>query len=137
MRVLADTPVWSAAFRRDDGTPNQHRRELEKLVTQGVLELMGPIRQELLSGIKDRAKYEHVRDRLRVFPDLEIATEDYEEAARFYNLCRAKGIQGSATDFLICAVAIRHGLAIYTDDKDFVGYQKVLAFDLYRPAKSA
>lgn len=135
MRVLADTPIWSAAFRRDDGTPNQHRREMEKLVAQGVVELIGPIRQELLSGIKSLAKYEQVRDRLRVFPDLAIVTEDYEEAARFYNLCRDKGIQGSSTDLLICAVAVRHGLAIYTDDKDFVGYQKILAFDLYRPVQ--
>lgn len=133
MRVLPDTPMWSSAFRRSAGSADVHRREMEMLVVQGVIELIGPIRQELLSGIKERAKYELVRERLRVFPDIPIETEDYEEAAGFFNLCRAEGIQGSSTDFLICAVAVRHGLAIFTDDRDFLGYQKVLPIDLYKP----
>ena len=135
MRVLPDTPIWSSAFRRRDGTADFFRREMEKLVVQGVVELIGPIRQELLSGIKERSKYEMVRERLRVFPDLAIETEDYEEAAGFFNLCRAKGIQGSSTDFLICAVAARNGLAIFTDDRDFVEYQKLIPIDLYQPQK--
>lgn len=136
MRVLPDTPMWSAAFRRSDETAGTHRREMEMLVTQGVVELIGPIRQELLSGIKERAKYELVRERLRVFPDLPILTEDYEEAAGFYNQCREKGIQGSSTDFLICAVAVRHGLGIFTDDRDFLEYRKVLPIDLYGPLEN-
>jgi len=133
MRVLPDTPMWSSAFRRSEESADVCRREMEKLVVQGVIELIGPIRQELLSGIKERARYELVRGRLRVFPDLPIETEDYEEAAGFFNVCRAKGIQGSSTDFLICAVAIRHGLVIFTDDRDFLEYQKVLPINLYKP----
>jgi len=105
---------------------------MEKLVAEGLVELIGPIRQELLSGIRDADKFEIVRDRMRVFVDLEITSEDYEEAASFYNRCRAKGIQGSSTDFLICAVAIRHDLAIFTDDRDFSNYRKVLPIRLYR-----
>jgi hypothetical protein len=103
-----------------------------KLVNQGLVEIIGPIRQEILSGIRDRSKFEIVRDRLRVFPDLEIGTADYEEAAAYYNRCRSKGIQGSFTDFVICAVAVRHELAIFTDDKDFLGYKTVLPIRLYR-----
>lgn len=136
MRVLPDTPIWSAAFRRGDEAGSDHQRRMERLVTQGLVEMIGPIRQELLSGIRDRAKYELVRGRLRVFPDLEILTEDYEEAASYYNRCRARGIQGSSTNFLICAVAVRHGLTIFTDDRDFLGYKKVLGIELYDSAKS-
>lgn len=136
MRVLADTPIWSAALRRSAGAISPFRQQLEKLVFDGLVEIIGPIRQELLSGIKEREKYELVRDRLRMFPDLEIRTEDYEEAALLYNRCRAKGIQGSSTDFLICAVSIRHDLDIFTDDRDFIGYQKVLPIRLYRHATS-
>jgi predicted nucleic acid-binding protein len=105
-----------------------------KLVNLGLVEIIGPIRQEILSGIRDRSKFEMVRDRLRAFPDLEIGTGDYEEAAAYYNRCRSKGIQGSFTDFVICAVAVRQELAIFTDDKDFVGYGKVLPIRLYRMA---
>jgi hypothetical protein len=133
MRVLPDTPVWAAAFRRGGDTPNTLRRDLERLVVQGVVELIGPIRQEVLSGIRDRKQHESVRERLRFFPDLPILTEDYEEAASYYSICKAKGIQGSSTDFLICAVAARNGLAIFTDDRDFLGYRRVLGVELFGP----
>jgi predicted nucleic acid-binding protein len=131
MRVLPDTPIWSAAFRRGEAVAGSYRDEMLKLVNQGIVEIIGPIRQEILSGIRDSEKFATVRDRLRTFPDLEIATNDYEEAAACYNRCRSTGIQGSFTDFVICAVAIRHELAIFTDDKDFLGYKKVLPIRLY------
>jgi predicted nucleic acid-binding protein len=131
MRVLPDTPIWSAALRRGDDVAGPYREEMLKLVNQGLVEIIGPIRQEILSGIRDRSKFEIVRDRLRTFPDLEIGTADYEEAAAYYNRCRAKGIQGSFTDYVICAAAVRHELAIFTDDKDFLGYKTVLPIRLY------
>lgn len=131
MRVLPDTPIWSAALRRADGVENAYRRQMEKLVTQGVVEIIGPIRQELLSGVREHSQFERLRDRLRTFPDLAMTTEDYEEAATYYNRCRSQGIQGSSTDFLICAIAIRHDLAIFTDDRDFLGYKKVLPIRLF------
>ncbi len=102
-----------------------------KLLNHGVVEIIGPIRQELLSGIREQSQFERVREHLRKFPDLQITTDDYEEAASFYNRCRSKGIQGSATDFLICAVATRNDLVIFTDDRDFVNYSKVLPIRLY------
>jgi predicted nucleic acid-binding protein len=40
-------------------------------------------------------------------------------AAPRINTCRSKGIQGSNTDCLLCAVAERRGLAILTTDRDF------------------
>jgi predicted nucleic acid-binding protein len=132
VRVLPDTPIWSAAFRRADTALAPCREQMVRLVTQGLVEIIGPIRQEILSGIRDQAKFAIVRDRLRTFPDLALPTDIYEEAADNYNRCRAKGIQGSATDYLICAAAIRYDLTIFTDDKDFLGYQKVLPIRLYR-----
>ena len=131
MRVLVDTPIWSAAVRRSDDAGSGYRKEMERLVAHGSVEIIGPIRQELLSGIRDHSKYETIRDRLRRFPDLEITTEDYEEAAVFYSRCRSNGIQGSSTDFLICALAARHDLLVFTDDRDFSAYQRVIPVRLY------
>lgn len=131
MRVLPDTPIWSAAFRRTNGIASPYRREMEKLVSHGLVEIIGPIRQELLSGIREPAQFERVKDRLRSFADLKIATEDYEEAADYYNRCRSRGIQGSSTDFLICCMSVRHELVIFTDDRDFVAYKKILPIRLY------
>ena len=136
MRVLPDTPIWSAALRRSESGTNAYRSEMAKLIRHGVVEIVGPIRQELLSGIRDSAQFTIVRDHLRRFVDLPITTDDYEEAASCYNRCRAKGIQGSSTGYLICALAMRHDLAIFTDDRDFLGYQKLLPIRLYSFAKT-
>jgi predicted nucleic acid-binding protein len=135
MRVLPDTPIWSEALRRTAGPVSANRLEMEKLVANGMVEIIGPIRQELLSGIREVERFESLRDRLRVFSDLEIARSDYEAAAGYYNRCRLKGIQGSSTDFLICAVAIRSRLVIFTEDRDFWRYQKVLPIQLYPTPK--
>jgi hypothetical protein len=135
MRVLPDTPIWSAAFRQSSDATNVYRRQMESLLRDGVVELIGPIRQELFSGIKESAKFELIKERLRIFPDLAIVADDYEEAASYYNQCRAKGIQGSSTDFLICAVAVRNELSIFTDDRDFFDYQKILPIRLYADGK--
>jgi predicted nucleic acid-binding protein len=95
--------------------------------------MIGPVRQELLSGFKSRAQFEQLRDHLRSFPDLALESSDYEEAASVFNQCRERGIQGSNTDFLICAVAIRRDLSIFTTDGDFKHYARVLRFELHYP----
>ncbi len=71
-------------------------------------------------------------DYLRSFPDLEIVTEDYENATQMSNACRRKGVQGSHTDFLICAVANRYDLAVFTTDGDFEFYKRHIPITLYK-----
>ncbi len=97
---------------------------LRELASDGRAALLGVIRQELLSGIKTAAQFVALRDAMAAFDDLALAREDYELAAEFFNTCRSKGVQGSNTDFLICAVASRRALPILTTDKDFALYGK-------------
>lgn len=94
--------------------------------------LIGPVRQEILSGIQSIDQFTKLRDHLRPFPDLELTIRDFESTAEFYNLCRDKGIQGSNTGFLICAVAVRHQMPIFTTDADFTFFQQHLPIKLYR-----
>ena len=93
--------------------------------------MIGPVRQELLSGIRERGQFERLREHLRAFPDTPITTEDFEEAAAFYNQCRTKGLQGSAVDFLICSVAVRNGFPIFTTDGDFLHFSRALPITLH------
>jgi predicted nucleic acid-binding protein len=74
-----------------------------------------------------------VWSRLRSFPDLPLETVDHERAAEHFNLCRRQGVQGSNTDFLLCAVAERHNLAILTTDGDFESFSRHLPISLHRP----
>lgn len=130
MKVLVDTSVWSLALRRR--APNHPVvDELRRLVAAGRATIVGPIRQELLSGIGDAAVFEQLRDRLASFPDETVTIADYERAAEYFNACRAKGVQGSNTDFLLCAVSLGHRMPLLTTDADFVRYAKVIPVALH------
>nr|AGS54022.1 PilT-like protein [uncultured bacterium contig00204]AGS54417.1 hypothetical protein [uncultured bacterium contig00180] len=52
-------------------------------------------------------------------------------AAEYSNICRKNGIQGSPTDFLLCAIACRYNMEIFTEDKDFLNYKKYLPIKLF------
>ncbi len=132
MMVIVDTSVWSLALRRAVNVGDPARDELEQLIQDGRAALMGPVRQEILSGVKDKKQFDRLRDNLKAFPDIQLTAEDYEDGARFFNACRAKGIQGSNTDFLICAAAIRRDISILTTDRDFEGFAKILPISLHR-----
>ena len=78
--------------------------------------MLGPIRQEVLSGIKEPAQFERLRTALAAFPDEPITTAHYEEAARFFNICRSRGVECGAIDILLCAVATRERWSLLTND---------------------
>ena len=74
--------------------------------------MLGAIREEILCGISDETRFEKLRSALEAFSDFELDEDDYVSAAHYYNKCRSHGIQGSTTDFLICAVATHHNFSI-------------------------
>lgn len=126
-----DTSIWSLVLRRKGEVAVEHRERMVQLVREDRAHLIGAVRQELLSGIKERSAFEQLATRLEAFPDLPLIQLDYVHAASYFNTCRAAGIQGSNTDFLICAAAVRHELTIYTSDKDFTRFSKYIPIRLY------
>jgi predicted nucleic acid-binding protein len=126
VKVLVDTSVWSEALRRRRGTPTLASTELSRLIRQRRAEIIGLVRQELLSGIKSAAEFQSLKGHLRGFPDLQLETDDFELAAEFLNRCRARGIQGSNIDFLVCAAADRRSHSVFTTDRDFALFAKVI-----------
>lgn len=132
MRILVDTSVWSEALRRSKKVESDIVREFRSLILEHRVEIIGPIRQELLSGIREDAQFEKLEKHLAAFPDLNLTMDDYVMAAKFYNKCRVKGIQGSNTDFLICAAVVRRKLSIYTTDQDFTRFAKHLPLELHK-----
>ena len=135
MNVLVDTSVWSLAFRRKPVDLNSMEQslvhELRDLIHQDRAQLLGPVRQEVLSGIKNSDQFEKLRSVLRPFRDEPLELEDYEMAAMASNRCRSKGIAMSAVDALLCAVALRKNLVIFTTDSDFKNYSRVLTLKLH------
>jgi predicted nucleic acid-binding protein len=139
MNVLVDTPVWSLALRRIPENLNREEQkivaELSELSKEGRIRIIGPIRQELLSGIRLLEQYEKLRTSLSAFRDEPLSTPDYEEAAKAGNRCRAQGITVTSVDILICAVALSRSFHIFTTDHDFHDYASVLPIKLHAPRR--
>ena len=136
MKVLIDTSVWSLALRRkkEDLSNNEEKivMELIELINESRAVIIGPIRQEILSGISSKNQFNQLKSKLNAFNDFPIISKDYEKAAEFSNMCRGKGIQGSHIDFLICSVAFDNDLSIFTMDKDFNLYAEHTGIILYK-----
>ena len=132
MKIIVDTSIWSIALRRQASQNEIIIKELESLIGDFLVQLIGPIRQEILSGIKSEKQYEKLKNYLRFFPDYQIQTKDFELAAQFFNQCRSKGIQGSNTDFLICSIAFNNNWQVFTTDQDFSHFQQIIPVKLYK-----
>ena len=129
MKILADTCVWSQVLRHK--APDiELTDKLMDFITDGRVIMIGPIRQELLSGIPNVQQFKKLKETLSSFEDISLRSEHFVKAAEFSNICRNKGIQGSTTDFLICAVASLEDFSIFTIDKDFESYKKYLHIKL-------
>jgi predicted nucleic acid-binding protein len=130
--VLVDTSVWSLALRKKQKNEDDIKivDKFSKLISNLDIVIIGPIRQEILSGISDNNRFNDLKNQLSIFEDFQIETHDYELAAQYYNECRGKGIQGSHIDYLICAVAVNNDMSIFTLDNDFQRYKKYIKIKL-------
>ena len=135
MSVLVDSDVWSELLRKVKGELSPQVKVLMTLLDEaevGVM-LIGAVRQEVLSGWRERQQFERVRELLRDFPDQDVGTVEYELAAEYFNTCRSKGVQGSHTDFLICACSAAWDVPILTRDQDYGRYAEYVPMHLYAP----
>jgi predicted nucleic acid-binding protein len=98
---------------------------LTDAIQDGRVAIIGPIRQEILSGIKDPSQFDKLKSALDAFADEQLTTTHYEEAARLFNVCRGQGVECGATDVLICAVAMRMHWSVLTSDS---GLQRCMEF---------
>ena len=130
MKVVVDTSIWSLALRRRTPQADPTTTLLTRILDEGRVALLGAVRQEILSGIRNTEHFESLKMHLRAFPDMLLDAEDHETAADYFNTCRSHGIQGANTDFLICAAASRRDYSILTTDKDFVNFAEYLPIEL-------
>ena len=135
MPVLVDTSIWSLLLRRDQhGLSSSERRVVEvlrDLVAEKRVRVIGPIRQEILSGIRETAQFERLKHRFRDFEDELLSGVDYEIAAEINCKCRSVGVAVSSIDCLICAVAVSRGWEVFTRDQDFKCYAQVTSLRLF------
>ncbi len=133
--ILVDSSVWSLALRRRRADLHPLERALtftlRDLIIEGNTAIIGPVRQEVLSGISSEPAYRNVRLQLMAIPDLPLDNAIWELAAEFFNTCRTGGIAAEAIDMTICAASSTHNTPIFTIDPDFSHYAKHLPITLF------
>jgi predicted nucleic acid-binding protein len=136
LSAVVDTNVWTLLVRRRAASLKAADAaavaELRRLGGESRAILIGAVRQEVLSGIRHAEQFERIRRSLRGFDDTPSLARDHERAAEFFNTCRSAGVQGSPTDFLICAVSERVGIPIFTLDRDFEAFARQLPIRLHQ-----
>ncbi|MHC1765030.1 MAG: hypothetical protein AB9869_12130 [Verrucomicrobiia bacterium] len=83
MRVLVDTCVWTHFLRRNRTETDRVAAELERLIRADLVDMLGPIRQELLSGAQPQERFAQLKAYLRFYPNLPLDEEDDESAAQY------------------------------------------------------
>ena len=135
MSVLVDTSIWSLALRRRPETLSRPDRALTDslavIIRTGEAKIIGPIRQELLTGIRTGSQFATLKGRLRQFRDEPLVTEDFESAAQLSNRCIGAGIAVTDVDLLICAVASLRDWSVFSVDRDFLHYSRELKIRLH------
>ena len=121
MKLLVDTCVWSLCLgQKSRAAMTEAQRRMATTLTEAIQDgrvaMIGPIRQEILSGVKDEAEFEMLKTALEAFQDEPLTKVDYEEAARLLMICRDRGIECGPVDMLICAVAAQRHWELLTFD---------------------
>ena len=122
--ILVDTSVW-VEFLRGTGSSTHHK--LRSLISDGVrLATTDPIRMEILCGARDDAHAGQLRRMLNALDHRGALGTDFDQAARIYRECRMAGKAArSLMDCLIAAVALREGMTVLAQDRDFEAIRQV------------
>jgi predicted nucleic acid-binding protein len=116
--VLVDSSVW-IAYLRDSGGPELEL--LEQLIGEQRAATTDVVLLEVLAGTTDEERAARFR---RFLAGAELLRQqspvDAEHAAALYRACRRAGeTPRSLNDCLVAAVALRHGVPVLHQDRDF------------------
>ena len=122
MNLVVDTSVWSLVLRRRSVDPdNPWVTAFRGHVAAGdSLLLVGPILQEVLTGLRWPRDVDRLLASLAPFPLVPLARGTYVLAAQISNRCRRSGVQTTTGDALIAAACVENGFPLLTADQDFV-----------------
>lgn len=117
MTLLADTSAWVEYLR---GTGSGPHVALLEALQAGSFATTDPVVMELLAGVGSARRGEQLAATLARGTYLACGPEDFLDAARIYASCRRAGSTvRNMLDCLIAAVAIREGIAVLHNDRDF------------------
>ena len=126
--ILIDSSVWIDFF---SATPGRAGTELRRMIVDAEpFATAGIVVAEILQGLT--RDVDSIERYLSMWDILEPAGfSTYRKAAAIFRLARSKGLSLSTTDTLIAAIAMHHGAAVFTLDKDFFRIARLTGLALY------
>jgi predicted nucleic acid-binding protein len=134
--ILVDTSVWIDYF---NTYPSDEAAYLTLCIAEARdLVIPGLVLTEVLLGARSDTEATRISRVLSAFdlaPELERA--DYDQAARLYRACRARGITPrSAIDCLIAQLCLKQGYELLARDRDFTALAQISPLRLSIPSSS-
>ncbi len=114
--VLIDTSAWIDFFR---GKQSAVTDAVQLALQLGLARLCGPVKAELLQGVKTRKEKQQLSVMFDAVENLNTHELDWEVAGNTLHTLRESGITLPLTDALIAAIAIRHKAQVLTLDHHF------------------
>lgn len=122
--ILVDTSVWIEIFRKGS------RSSLDALVDFDDVVTCLPVIQEVLQGFGDERAFSLAREAMHALPIVEspLPAVVFDQATTLYRAARRAGFTvRSGVDCLIAACALRHGLEVLHNDRDYDTIARVSA----------
>ena len=126
--ILVDSSVWIDFL---GPAPGRAGAELRRMIAEAEpFAITGVVVTEILQGLRsDVAEMERYLSMWDMLEPRGYAT--YREAASIFRLARRKGFTVTTLDCLIAAIALEHGAAVFTLDRDFARIARVTGLPLY------
>ncbi|MCH9009513.1 MAG: PIN domain-containing protein [Chloroflexi bacterium] len=126
--VIADTSAWIAFQTKPD---SEFGRQFDALLAGDEIVMVGPVLAELLQGARSESDFSFFAERLGALAFLEADQATWIKAGELNYQLRARGRIIPMADLIVSALAIQHGIPVYTSAKD---YQEVPGLQIYEPA---
>lgn len=130
-KVIVDTSVWIQFF---NVPQSQEKVQVDKLLNNNRVVIVGIIISELLQRSHSRKDYEEIEDKIIALPYVEVSKNTWREVGKISFKLRKQGITLPLTDIVIATLAKENGYEIYTLDPHF---KKIPGVKLYLNPHSA
>ena len=114
--VIADSSVW-IDFQRNPGS--RAGRELDRLLANGEVVMVGPVLAEVLQGARSESEFVFFASHLTALSYLEMDQNTWVKAGDLNRRLKQKGDMLALGDLIISALALGHDIPVYTLNGDF------------------